>query len=102
MALALEGGVLVTGLEEGQPLREGNLRIWQHFSGQHISMRVLELDGRATLRSDDGDQVLYILERDTGIHLPRGAQVELEGKITLIGVGTPAQSGGMGSTRVDS
>jgi len=95
MALTLEGGVLVTGLKEGQPLREGNLRIWQHFTGQHISMRVLELDGRATLRSDDGDQVLYILERETGIHLPPGAQVELEGTITLIGVGTPAQSGGV-------
>jgi mannose-6-phosphate isomerase-like protein (cupin superfamily) len=97
MAISLEGGVLVTGLEEGQPLREGNLRIWRHFTGQHISMRVLELDGRAALRSDDGDQVLYILERDTGIHLPPGAQVELEGKITLIGVGTlePAQSGGV-------
>ena len=106
MAISLEGGVLVTGLEEGQPLREGNLRIWRHFTGQHISMRVLELDGRATLRSDAGDQVLYILERETGIHLPRGAQVELEGKITLIGVGTlecgghaaalpPAQSGGV-------
>jgi mannose-6-phosphate isomerase-like protein (cupin superfamily) len=95
MALSLEGGVLVTGLEDGQPLREGNLRIWQHFTGQHISMRVLELDGRATLRSDDGDQVLYILERETGIHLPPGAQVDLEGKITLIGVGTPAQSGGV-------
>ncbi len=95
MALTLEGGVLVTGLKEGQPLREGNLRIWQHFTGQHISMRVLELDGRATLRSDDGDQVLYILERETGIHLPPGAQVELEGTITLIGVGTPTQSGGV-------
>ena len=95
MAFTLEGGVLVTGLKEGQPLREGNLRIWQHFTGQHISMRVLELDGRATLRSDDGDQVLYILERETGIHLPPGAQVELEGTITLIGVRTPAQSGGV-------
>jgi len=86
MPLSLEGGVLVTGLKEGQPLREGNLRIWRHFIGQHISMRVLELDGRVTLRSDEADQVLYILERDTGIHLPRGAKVELEGKITLVGV----------------
>ena len=94
MALSLEGGVLVTGLEEGQPLREGNLRIWQHFTGQHISMRVLALDGRATLRSDDGDQVLYILERETGIHLPPGAQVELEGKITLVTVQVERQPSG--------
>jgi mannose-6-phosphate isomerase-like protein (cupin superfamily) len=57
---------------------------------------VLELDGRATLRSDDGEEVLYILERDTGIHLPPGAQVELEGKITLIGVTTgPGRSGSL-------
>src|SRR2546428_11890965 len=95
MPLSLEGGVLLTGLKEGQPLREGNLRIWRHFTGQHISMRVLELHGRATLRSSEGDQVLFILERDTGIHLPSGAEIELEGKITLIGVGTPPQTGGV-------
>src|SRR5438046_1555516 len=114
MALSLEGGVLVTGLEEGQPLPEGNLRIWQHFTGQHISMRVLALDGRATLRSDDGDQVLYIREgagfRWAGtsktpiapgscVYLPKGQPHCVEnttsGELRLLGVFYPAGSPAM-------
>jgi mannose-6-phosphate isomerase-like protein (cupin superfamily) len=76
----------VVGLKEGTPLQEGDLRTWNHLRGDALSMRVMELDGRATLRNENADEVLYILERDTGIHLPAGAEVELEGTMTVVGV----------------
>ncbi len=89
MALELEGGCLVTGLKEGNPVRKGDLLIWNHFQGHAVSLRVLQLDGRATLRNEDKAEVLYVLERDTGIHLPAGVEVPLEGA-TLISVVAPA------------
>lgn len=79
-------GCLVADLKEGEPLRRGDLLVWERFRGEAISMRVLQLDGRATLRNDDADEVLYILEGDTGIHLPRGVELPLEGAMTLVGV----------------
>ncbi len=90
MALELEGGCLVTGLKEGNPVRKGDLLIWNHFQGHAVSLRVLQLDGRATLRNENKEEVLYVLERDTGIHLPAGVEVPLEGAMTLISVVAPA------------
>src|SRR5438105_1552635 len=84
----LNGGIQVAQLKEGTSRAEGHLRIWDRFKGDAVSMRVLELDGHATLRNDQGDEVLYVLERDTGIHLPAGAELPLEGTLTLIGVGS--------------
>ena len=69
------------------------LRKGDRLSGDAISMRVIDVDGRATLRNDDGDEVLYILERDEGIYLPAGAEVEVEGKVTVVGVCGPALAG---------
>ncbi len=65
------------------------LRRGGRLRGDAISMRVIDVDGQATLRNENADEVLYILERDTGIFLPAGADLELEGKITVVGVSRP-------------
>ena len=78
MALRLDGGCLVTSLDD---LRTGDV-----LRGQAISMRVVDIDGRATVRNENADEALYILEQDTGIHLPRGAELLLEGRMTVISV----------------
>ena len=57
------------------------------LDGDAISMRVI--DGPATLRNKDADEVLYVLERDEGIYLPAGAEVAVEGKVTIVGVSRP-------------
>jgi len=88
----LDGGVRVVGLKEGEPVRDGALCVWNHFRGDAVSLRVLELDGRATLRSEREEEVLYVLERDTAIHLPAGTSHTLEGVMTIVSVRTPAAS----------
>jgi len=65
------------------------LRKGGRLSGDAISMRVIDVDGRATLRNAKDDEVLYILERDEGIYLPAGAEMKLEGKVTVVGVSRP-------------
>jgi mannose-6-phosphate isomerase-like protein (cupin superfamily) len=65
------------------------LRRGGRLRGEAISMRVIDVVGRATLRNEKADEVLYILERDTGIFLPAGAELELEGKLTVVGVASP-------------
>src|SRR6266849_5110828 len=50
--------------------------------GEAIAMRALS--GPATIRNQDADEVLYILEEDTGIFLPRGEEWAVNG--TVIGV----------------
>ncbi|HYS55471.1 MAG TPA: cupin domain-containing protein [Thermoanaerobaculia bacterium] len=72
--------VVITSLDE---LRAGKI-----LRGQAVSMRVI--DGPATIR-DDYDQVLYVLEEDTGIFLPRGAEMKLDGTVIAVG-GAPATS----------
>jgi mannose-6-phosphate isomerase-like protein (cupin superfamily) len=94
MAIELEGGCQVVGLKEGQPAREGALRVWRHFDAA-LSLRVLELDGEATLRNDAHDETLYVIDgagaangtpitRDTGIDLPPQQTLELRGAMTLV------------------
>jgi mannose-6-phosphate isomerase-like protein (cupin superfamily) len=90
----LEGGCRVVDLKEGEPAREGALRVWRHFDAA-LSLRVLELDGEATLRNDTHDETLYLLDgegtangtpiaRDTGIDLPPRQTLELRGAMTLV------------------
>lgn len=90
----LEGGCRVVALKEGEPVREGALRVWRHFEAA-LSLRVLELDGEATLRNDAHDETLYVLDgegtangtpiaRDTGIDLPPRQTLELRGAMTLV------------------
>jgi mannose-6-phosphate isomerase-like protein (cupin superfamily) len=86
MVVRLNGGVQVAELKEGTSRQEGDLRIWDRFKGGAVSMRVLQLDGQSTLRNDRGDEVLYVLEDDVGIHLPAGTELPLQGTLTLIGV----------------
>lgn len=88
----LEGGCRVVSLKEGQPERAGALRIWRHFESA-LSLRVLELDGEATLRNEEHDETLYVLEgeqADTGIDLPRGRTLHLSGAMTLLSSLAPA------------
>lgn len=66
---------MITSLDE---LRAGNV-----LRGEAISMRVIQAP--ATVRSTS-DEVLYILEKDEGIHLPAGAEVEIREKATILSV----------------
>ena len=86
MAVILEGGTRVASLKEGEPLRQGDLRIWNHFRGDAVSLSVLELDGQASLRNESAEEVLYELETNTGIYLPPQTTLEIEGRKTLISV----------------
>lgn len=108
MAVALEGGCRVVGLKEGEPVREGDLRIWRHFDAA-LSLRGLELDGETTLRNARHDEVLYVVHgegtadgtriaRDTGIYVPPGKPLALKGAMTLVSSLCPAQ----GSARTSS
>ncbi|HMC20763.1 MAG TPA: hypothetical protein VKL19_02840, partial [Thermoanaerobaculia bacterium] len=63
------------------------LRAGGRLDGDAISMRVIE--GPATLGNEDRDEVLYVLERDEGVYLPAGAEVAVEGKVTVVGVSRP-------------
>src|SRR5688500_17010374 len=103
MAVALEGGCRVVELKEGQPEIAGSLRIWRHFEGA-LSLRVLELDGDATLTNEAHDETLYVLDgagsangsavsRDTGIDLPAGARLFMEGSMTMVSSLCPAAGG---------
>jgi mannose-6-phosphate isomerase-like protein (cupin superfamily) len=83
MVLNLEGGCRVVGLKEGEPLRDGGLRVWNHFAGA-FSMRVLEIDGTATLHDDALDDVLYDVDKNTSIYLPAGSSLTLDGPATLV------------------
>ncbi len=94
MAVALEGGCRVVDLKEGEAVREGALRVWSHFEAA-LSLRVLELDGDATLRNETHDETLYVLDgsgtangvaiaRDTAIDLPPRQSLALRGAMTLV------------------
>src|SRR3981081_2105737 len=73
--------VVITSLDA---LREGKI-----LRGKAISMRVVV--GPATIRNDAADEVLYLLERDTGIYLPRGAESPVEGGVTAVCVAPAAR-----------
>src|SRR3954468_24432051 len=100
MVAKLDGGCLVVPLKEGEPLRDGSLRIWKHFGreagAKAISLRVLELPAgeRATLRNESSDEVLYVIDGsgragdstidvDSGIYLPPAASLEIAADETL-------------------
>src|SRR5436190_4920744 len=88
MLVELEGGCRVVGLEDGEPVREGDLLIWEHFSST-LSLRVLELHGRATLHSEDHDEVLFVLGEERPIYVPAGTPCELTGELTIVSALTP-------------
>jgi len=83
MLVELEGGCRVTGLKDGEPRRDGDLLIWDHFQSV-LSLRVLELRGSATLRNEEQDEVLFVLEEERSIYLPAGETLELSGDLTIV------------------
>jgi len=104
MAIELEGGCRVVGATDGEPLRSGDLLIRPHFDGA-LSLRILQLDGEATLRNERREETLYVLDgsgsangtpvaRDTAIYVPPSEPMTLIGRMTLAsslteGGGTP-------------
>lgn len=86
MPLRLEGGCLVAALREGDPQRDGDLRIWNHFRGVNVALRVIE--GRGILRNPTTDEVLFDLGTETGIYLPSGEELDIDG--TYVAVSGPA------------
>ena len=78
--IELEGGCLVTTIEEGELL-----------AGDAVSLRVTR--GPASLRSETEDEVLYDLARDTGIYVPAGAAFTLAPDTTYISVRCPSSGG---------
>lgn len=90
MAVELEGGCLVTALREGTPRREGDLLIWDHFEGA-LSLRTLELHGKATFQSRTHDEVLYLPDEQEGIHVPAGAEFHITGDMTIVSSQTPSE-----------
>ena len=93
MAVELEGGCRVVGLKEGAPRLDGDSWIWDHFQSA-LSLRVLELHGKARFHSETHDEVLYLLEENEGIHVPAGSELELQGEMTIISSRTPSESHG--------
>ena len=97
--IELEGGCRVAGLKEGQPRRDGDLLIWDHFAST-LSLRVLELHGAATLRNDDRDEVLFILGEERSIYVPAGSPLDLSGDRTIVSALAPAGAGGAASGEI--
>jgi quercetin dioxygenase-like cupin family protein len=69
--------VVITSLDD--------LRAGKRLQGEAIAMRVV--DGPATIRNDDFDEVLYSLGEDVGIYLPRGEELQVDGSV--VGVSGP-------------
>src|ERR1051325_2059369 len=84
--MILDGGVQVTGLRDGEPVLDGPMRIWNHFQGDKVSLRVLELDSgaRTEISNEDEEEVLYHFGDDIAFHLPAGNGLILDGKMTLV------------------
>ena len=89
MLVELEGGCRVTGLKDGEPVRDGDLLIWSHFTSM-LSLRVLELRGSATLRNEDRDEVLFVLGEERSIYLPAEEALDLSGEMTIVSALVPA------------
>src|SRR6266849_1427431 len=95
MVAKLDGGCLVTGLREGEARRDGATRTWNHFRGEGVSLRVIDIDGSTSLFNESAEEVLYVIggggtangrdiESNTGIYLPPNTLLELEGTMTLV------------------
>jgi quercetin dioxygenase-like cupin family protein len=104
MNTELDGGCRVVSLTEGEPVRDGALRIWKLFGRESgaraISLRVLELlaGERASLRNEVADEVLYVIAgsgtasldgreyeiaNETGIYLAPSKTLTIEAVDTL-------------------
>ena len=99
MAVTLKGACRVMGLREGEPSRQGPLRVWRHVGRENgaaaLSLRVLEVEagGEApSLRNGPCEEVLFVLQGqgtayvdggsheigpDTGLFVPSHASLTL-------------------------
>ena len=86
MAVTLDGGCTVATLREG-------------VQGELLALRMIEIDGPTTLRNEDVEVVLYVLETNTGIYLPPNTPLDLDGNLTLVSVERRALSPPNGALR---
>src|ERR1044071_1499034 len=93
MLIELEGGCRVTSMGDGEPRTAGNLRIRDHFESR-LSLRSIEQHGEATFANAAHDEVLYDLERNSGIYIPAGVPVTLNANTTYVSSLTPATPSG--------
>src|SRR6266581_1803150 len=89
MVVELEGDCRVTGMRECEPEDFGEKRIWRHFESR-LSMRVVEVRDQATFANASHDEVLYDLAQNSGIYIPAGASLTLDGPATYVSSLTPA------------
>jgi mannose-6-phosphate isomerase-like protein (cupin superfamily) len=72
MTGTLEGGCRVTDMQDGAPLTQGSLRIWNQIGratgAQAISLRIMEFaPGRSPgIRNGDCDEILFIIDSERG------------------------------------
>lgn len=72
MAVNLEGGCRVSHMRDGPPVSVGTLRVWSQIGratgAQAISLSVMEFRNGTSpsLRNDGCDQILYLLDNDSG------------------------------------
>lgn len=116
MVAKLDGGCRVVALKEGEPIREGALRIWKHFGreagARAISLRVLELPASesASLHNEASDEVRYVIAGvgtatidgcdyeivpDSGICLPPSTSLEMAADDTLTIVSSQCPDAGV-------
>ena len=71
MTVILEGGCRVSTSQEGEPISNGTLRIWNPIGratgAQAISLRVMEFASGLSpaIKNDECDQILYIIDRSS-------------------------------------
>jgi mannose-6-phosphate isomerase-like protein (cupin superfamily) len=71
MTVILEGGCRVSHMHDGEPSVQGTLRVWPQIGratgAQAISLSVMEFGNglSPSIRNDDCDQVLYLLNPDS-------------------------------------
>jgi mannose-6-phosphate isomerase-like protein (cupin superfamily) len=72
MTVMLEGGCRVSQMHDGKPLVAGTLRLWPRIGratgAEAISLSVMEFRSglSPSIRNDDCDQILYLLNSDSG------------------------------------
>jgi mannose-6-phosphate isomerase-like protein (cupin superfamily) len=93
MTVSLEGGCRVSQMHDGKPLIAGTLRLWPQIGratgAQAISLSVMEFGtGRSsTIRNDDCDQILYLLDTDSESASNSGDEVTTahgSGSVTIV------------------
>jgi mannose-6-phosphate isomerase-like protein (cupin superfamily) len=73
MAIILEGGCRVSDMHDGEPLADGNLRIWNQVGrttgAQAISLRIIEFSPGLSpvILNSDCDEILYVLNSVRGM-----------------------------------